>query len=64
MGRRIDPPSGWCNTGRGGYYPVCGMVHIKDSLLIIINITHVMATLGFLSLSDWSLVRCHITVNT
>ena len=20
----------WCNKGRGMYYPVCGMVHIKE----------------------------------
>ena len=25
----------WCNKGRGMYYPVCGMVHIKESLLLI-----------------------------
>ena len=47
MGRRIDPSWGgpielflvpahdWCNKGRGMCYPVCGMVHIKESLLLI-----------------------------
>ena len=25
----------WCNEGRGMYYPVCGMVHIKEPLLLI-----------------------------
>ena len=25
----------WCNKGRGRYYPVCGMVHIKEPLLLI-----------------------------
>ena len=25
----------WCNKGRGMYYPVCGMVHIKEHLLLI-----------------------------
>ena len=25
----------WFNKGRGVYYPVCGMVHIKDPLLLI-----------------------------
>ena len=25
----------WCNKGRGVCYPVCGMVHIKDPLLLI-----------------------------
>ena len=45
MGRRIDPSCGgqlsyfslhdWCNKGRGMCYPVCGMLHIKESLLLI-----------------------------
>ena len=25
----------WCNKGRGMSYPVCGMVHIKEPLLLI-----------------------------
>ena len=25
----------WCNNGCGMYYPVCGMVHIKEPLLLI-----------------------------
>ena len=25
----------WCNKGSGVCYPVCGMVHIKESLLLI-----------------------------
>ena len=24
----------WCNKGRGMCYPVCGMVHIKEPLLL------------------------------
>ena len=47
MGRRIDPSwrepielflpvlHDWCNKGRGMCYPVCGMVHIKEPLLLI-----------------------------
>ena len=49
MDRRIDPSWGgpielflvpasdhdWCNKGRGMCYPVCGMVHIKEPLLLI-----------------------------
>ena len=49
MDRRIDPswsgpielllvpPSAhdWCNKDRGMCYPVCGMVHIKEPLLLI-----------------------------
>ena len=25
----------WCNKGRGLCYPVCGMIHIKETLLLI-----------------------------
>ena len=25
----------WCNKGHGMCYPVCGMVHIKDPVLLI-----------------------------
>ena len=41
---RVDPLSyfsfqpvlhDWCNKGRGMCYPVCGMVHIKEPLLLI-----------------------------
>ena len=44
MGHRINPLSyfslqpihhDWCNKGCGMCYPVCGMVHIKDALLLI-----------------------------
>ena len=49
MGRQIDPimvhplrcfsfkpvPHDWCNKGCGICYPVCGMVHIKEPLLLI-----------------------------
>ena len=49
MGRRIDPSWGGpielflvkarlhdlCNKGRGMYYPVCGMEHIKEPLVLI-----------------------------
>ena len=45
MGRRIDPSWGGpielfllsdrCNKGRGMCYSVCGMVHIKEPLLLI-----------------------------
>ena len=27
----------WCNKGRGMCYPVCGMVHIKEPLLLIVK---------------------------
>ena len=45
MDRRIDPSLSylsfqpvlhdWCNKGCGMCYPVCGMVHIKEPLLLI-----------------------------
>ena len=43
MSRRIDPSyfsfqpvlHEWCIEGRGMCYPVCGIVHIKDPLLLI-----------------------------
>ena len=38
----------WCNKGCGMYYPVCGMMHIKEPLLLIGKIAHVVAV-GFLS---------------
>ena len=25
----------WCNKGCGMYYPLCGVVHIKEPLLLI-----------------------------
>ena len=27
----------WCNKSRGMCYPVCGMVHIKEPLLLIVK---------------------------
>ena len=63
LGRRIDPSSvdpwsyfsfqpvlhDWCNKGCGMYYPVCGILHIKETLLLI----------GKSSLlSEWSLTIC------
>ena len=44
MVEKLDPVSwfwfqpvlhDWCNKGRGMCYPVCGMVHIKEPLLLI-----------------------------
>ena len=34
----------WCNKGHGMYYPVCGIMHIKESE----RVAHV-ATAGFIS---------------
>ena len=44
----------WCNKGRGMYYPVCGMMHIKEPLLLIVKSSPCGGS-GFpLSLSKWS----------
>ena len=46
----------WCNKGCGMYYPVCGMVHIKEPLLLKSSLC---GGSGFLfSLSEWSLSIC------
>ena len=48
----------WCNKGRGMCYPVCGMVHIKEPLLLI-NKSSLYGGSGFpFSLSEWSLTIC------
>ena len=44
----------WCNKGRGTCYPVCGMVLIKEPLLLI-GKSSPCDDSGFpLSLSEWS----------
>ena len=68
MGRLIDPSwvdplsyfafqpvlHDWCNKGCGMCYPVCGMVHIKEPLLLI-GKSNPCGSSGFpLSLSEWS----------
>ena len=54
----VDPLSyfhDWCNKGRGMCYPVCGMVHIKEPLLLI-DKSSLCGGSGFpFSLSEWSL---------
>ena len=48
----------WCNKGCGMCYPVCGMVHIKEPLLLI-NKSIPCGGSGFhFSLSEWSLTIC------
>ena len=43
----------WCNKGHGMYYLVCGMVHIKEPLLLIGKSSPCGGS-GFpLSLSEW-----------
>ena len=46
----------WCNKGRGMCYPLCGMVYIKEPLLLIGKSSPCGGS-GFpLSLSEWSLM--------
>ena len=48
----------WCNKGRGMCYPVCGMVHIKEPLLLI-DKSSLCGGSGFpFLLSEWSLTIC------
>ena len=48
----------WCNKGRGRCYSVCGMVHIKEPLLLI-NKSSLCGGSGFpFSLSEWSITIC------
>ena len=48
----------WCNKGCGMCYPVCGMVHIKEPLLLI-DKSSLCGGIGFpFSLSEWSLTIC------
>ena len=78
MGRRIDPSWGGpielflvqasaprlvYNKDRGMCYPVCGMVHIKDPLLLIGKSSPCGGS-GFpFSLSEWSATICSTPYN-
>ena len=60
---RVDPLSyfsfhDWCNKGRGMCYPVCGMVHIKEPLLLIDKSSLCGGSRFPFSLSEWSLIIC------
>ena len=44
----------WCNKGHGICYPVCGMVHIKEPLLLIDKSSLCGGSGSPLSLSGWS----------
>ena len=53
----------WCNKGRGMCYPVCGMVHIKEPLMLI-DKSSLCGDSGFpFSLSEWSLTICLMPYN-
>ena len=48
----------WCNKGRGMCYPACGMVHIKEPLLLINKSSLCGGSRFPFSLSEWSLTIC------
>ena len=53
----------WCDKGCGMCYPVCGMVHIKEPLLLI-DKSSLCGGSGFpLSLSVWSFTICLMPYN-
>ena len=53
----------WCNKGCGMCYPVYGMVHIKETLLLI-GKSSLCGGSGFpFSLSEWSLTICLMPYN-
>ena len=66
--RAISRSSHCSTTGvtkavRGMCYPVCGMVHIKEPLLLI-GKSRLCGGSGFpFSLSEWSLTRCLMPYN-
>ena len=53
----------WCYKGRGMYYPVGGMMHIKEPLLLI-GSSSLCGGSGFpLSLYEWSFTICPTPYN-
>ena len=48
----------WCNKDRGMCYPVCGMVHIKEPLLLIRKSSPIGSSEFSLSLSELSFIIC------
>ena len=53
----------WCHKGRGMYYPVCAMLHIKQ-LLLLIGKSSPCGCSGFpLLLSEWSFTICPTPYN-
>ena len=53
----------WCNNGRGMCYPVCGMVHIKEPLLLIGKSSPCGVSGLPLSLSEWSFIIMSRSLN-
>ena len=52
----------WCNKGHGMWYSVCGMVHIKEPLLLYKKKKPTFWH-GRDPLSEWSFTRCLLRHN-
>ena len=48
----------WCNKRRGMCYHVCGMVHIKEALLLIGKSSECGGSGIPISLSEWTFIIC------
>ena len=58
------PLHDWCNKGRGMCYSVCGMVHVKEPLLLIGKSSPCRGGSGFpFSRSEWSFTICLMPYN-
>ena len=53
----------WCNKGHGRCYPVCGMVHINEPLLLIERSSPCGGNRFPLLLSEWSFTICLMPCN-
>ena len=54
----------WCNNSCGMWFPVCGMAHIKEPLLLIKNSSPCSGESMFpLSLSEWFYTICSMPYN-
>ena len=71
-GRQIDPLiyfsfqpvlQDWYNKGHGMCYPICGMVHIKEPLLIIGKSSPCSDSGFLLSPAEWSITICPTPYN-
>ena len=56
-------PHDWYNKGHGVCYPVYGMVHIKEPLLLIGKSSPCGSSWFPLSLSEWSFTICPMPNN-
>ena len=53
----------WCNKGRGMCYTVCGMMHIKEPLLLIGKNSPCSGSRFPFLLSEWSFTICTTPYN-